>query len=301
MKKILATLLMAFALTAQAKETITIIYGFSAADNVANYSRILADEANKLQDRYTFIFDVRPGAGQVVAVNHVKSTPDTIFMTSGAFWVRPNFYPNESYNVNDFKTIMTQCSTPFSVASVKYKSWNDIPKDKELTIATSGLGVVSHLTATQIRTRFPKLTVVPFKSTTDAILAVAGGQVDLGVGFLGDLERWTSESSRVKLTILGVTGPTPIGPYANLSSQGFPAVFSKMNTTHNLMIPTSWSKEKSHEIREILVKAEQSRTVRNAYKLDYCDPLQIPENKLQSWFDEQNALWSGLTVGVKIE
>jgi len=297
MKKILALLLCSLALTANAKETINIIYGFSAGDNVANYARNLAEEANKIQDKYQFTFDVKSGAGQVVAVNYVKNTPNTIFMTSGAYWVRPNFYPNESYDVHEFRTIMTQCSIPFAVASSKFASWKDVPTDRPLTVGTSGLGVVSHLTAVQLQTRYPKITVVPFKSTTDALVAAAGGQIDFGIGFLGDLAHWSEGG---KLNILGTTGPKPVGGYPNLSGQGFPAVLSKMNSMHNLMVPKSWSDAKAHEIREILVKAENTRSVRIAYNLDYCEPVQIPENKLQSWFDDQNSTWTSLTKGVKI-
>ena len=59
MKKLLTALLFAaVALSASAKETIQIIYGFSAADNSANYSRNLAEEANKIQDKYNFVFQL---------------------------------------------------------------------------------------------------------------------------------------------------------------------------------------------------------------------------------------------------
>ena len=51
MKKILVAFLTLFALSAQAKETITIIYGWSPADVAANFSRTIANEANKIQDK----------------------------------------------------------------------------------------------------------------------------------------------------------------------------------------------------------------------------------------------------------
>ena len=41
MKKILVSLIAVFVLSVQARENITIIYGFSAADNSANYTRNL--------------------------------------------------------------------------------------------------------------------------------------------------------------------------------------------------------------------------------------------------------------------
>lgn len=299
MKKILATLLMAFALTAQAKETITIIYGFSASDNAANYSRTLIEEANKLQNKYTFIFDVKPGGGQAVAVNYIKDHPNTIFTTSGAFWLRPNFYPNESWNVNEWRTIMTQCNAPFSVASVKYKSWKDVPTDKPLNIGVSGLGVFSHMIALQIVERYPNMTIVPYKSTVDGMLATVSGQVDFTVGFVGDQETWTHEESKVKLTILGTTG-NGVGRYPSLASQGFPRVLTKLDTPYNLMVPKTFDNAKALEIRNILIQAEKAKSVRASYAIDFCAPIGVTADKLDSWFNEQNKTVSDLAKGVKL-
>ena len=301
MKKILAVLLAALALSAQAKENITIIYGFSAADNAANYSRTLAEEANKIQNKYNFMFDVKPGAGQVIAFNHVKDSPNHIFMTSGAYWLRPNFYPNQSYDVNEFRTIMTQCSVPFAVASAKYSNWKDVPKDQQITIATSGLGVVSHLTALQIQKVYPNSVIIPFKSTVDALVSTLAGQTDLAVGFVGDIEKFHDEKSKRNLDILGTTGPRYVGKNPNLSSQGFPAALAKMNTPYNFMVPRSFPDAKAKEIREILLQVESKKSVRDSYALDYCQPFQVPEKDLDKWWDEQNKYWTGLTIGVKID
>jgi tripartite-type tricarboxylate transporter receptor subunit TctC len=303
MKKLLTALVFAaVALSASAKETIQIIYGFSAADNSANYSRNLAEEANKIQDKYNFIFDAKPGAGNAIAGNYVKNTPGSIFMTSGVFWVRPAFYPKESYDPNDFRTLITQCSVPFSVASSKYSSWKEVPKDQPITIATSGLGVVSHLMAIEVVRAYPNATIIPFKSTIDAFIAALGGQVDLAVGFIGDAEKYVvAEPGKPKLNILGITGTKPVGKYATLVSQGFPTAMGKMNTPYNLMVPKTFPEDKAKEIRDILLKVEGKKSVRDSYALDYCQPYQIPEKDLVKWWDEQSKYWTNLTVGVKID
>ena len=67
MKKLLAALLLV-ASTAFAKDNITILYAFSPSDTTGNYSRVLTYEANKIQDKYNFIFDARPGAGGTLAL-----------------------------------------------------------------------------------------------------------------------------------------------------------------------------------------------------------------------------------------
>ena len=223
-------------------------------------------------------------------------------MTSGAYWLRPNFYPAQSYDVNEFRTIMTQCSVPFAVASGKYSAWKEVPKDRPITIATSGLGVVSHLVALEIIKNYPAgTTVVPFKSTTDALVATLGNQVDVVVGFVGDVEKYSSETSKAKLNILGTTGPNYVGKYPNLSSQGFPVALAKMNTPYNFMVPRSFPEAKAREIREILLQVENKKSVRDSYALDYCQPFQIPEKELAHWWDDQNRYWTSLTVGVKLD
>ena len=68
MKKILSLIFtLAICVNVWAKENITIYYAWGPADSVANYSRTLAAEANKLQNKYTFIFDTKPGAGGAIA------------------------------------------------------------------------------------------------------------------------------------------------------------------------------------------------------------------------------------------
>ena len=130
MKKLFTALvLVSAALSASARETIQIIYGFSAADNSANYSRTLAEEANKIQDKYNFIFDAKPGAGGTVAARYVANTPNTILSTSSAFFIRASVFPNESYNLSDFTTLMSECTAPMVITSSKYKRWKEVPRD----------------------------------------------------------------------------------------------------------------------------------------------------------------------------
>jgi tripartite-type tricarboxylate transporter receptor subunit TctC len=129
MSKLLGFLLSAFlAGSAGAAETITIVYAWGPGDSVANYHRTLADQANKIQNKYVFVFDTKPGAGGAIAANHVLNTPNTLLAHSTAFFVRPNVYPNESYDLNAFKEQFTHCMAPMAVPSTKYKNCNQIQK-----------------------------------------------------------------------------------------------------------------------------------------------------------------------------
>jgi hypothetical protein len=74
-----------------------------------------------------------------------------------------------------------------------------------------------------------------------------------------------------------------------------------MNTPYNLMVPKSFPESKAKEIREILLKVEGKKSVRDSYALDHCQPFQVPTKDLAKWWDEQNQYWTSLTIGVKID
>jgi tripartite-type tricarboxylate transporter receptor subunit TctC len=304
MKKILSALLfLTVAFSASAKETITIFYAWGPGDSVANYSRTLADEANKIQDKYTFVFDTKPGAGGAIASNHVLKTPNTILAHSTAFFVRPVVFPNESYDVTQFKDLMTQCMAPMSITSSKYKYWSEVPTDKPLTVGTSGLGVTTHLAAIQLQKKFPNIDVIPFKATSESILSMVGGQTDFHVGFLSEAESWAKDTSKNNgrvVHVLGITGTKSINGYPLLSNEGFPKVFDQMNVGFHLVVPTSLDKDKAKELNSILAKAAKAESVRNAYAIDYCAPLETPYANLPKFFDFHTEHWKKLSSGIKV-
>lgn len=303
MNRIIASVFFAlFAVAGMAKENVTIVYSWTAADGPANYSRAIIEEANRLQNKYNFIFDTKPGAGGSIAANHVKNTPNTILATASAFFVRPNFFPNESHDLSSYKEIYLQCTAPMAITSVKYKSWSDVPKDQALTIGVSGLGTTTHLFASQIQTQYPKLTVIPFKSTSESLLSVASGNTDLHVAFLGEVAAWGADNHKFKqLNVLGISGSTPVRGFPTLTGQGFGRTVADISVPFHLVVPTSVSDIKFKEWRDILVQAGQSATVKETYKLDACVFFDLSNENLESWYRAQVAKWKQLSNGVKIE
>ena len=301
-KKLIFTWLVTVNIFCQAKENVTIIYSWTAADGPANYSRTLIEEANKLQNKYNFIFDTKPGAGGALAANYVRTTPNTILATTSAFFVRPNFFPNESYDINAFKEIYLQCVAPMAIASVKYKTWAEVPKDKSLTIGVSGLGTTTHLFATQLQTRYPLLNVIPFKSTSESLLSVASGNTDLHVAFFGEIETWGSENLKFgKLNVLGISGTRSIWGFETLQQQGFGNRVANISVPFHLIVPANLPKNKFNDWRGILQQAGQIAAVRETYKIDACVPGNINDKDLDSWYQLQILQWNQLSHGVKLE
>ena len=303
MKYFLVLLLSAFAISASAKENISIVYAWTAADGPANYSRSLVESANKIQDKYTFIFDTKPGAGGSVAANYIKNNPNSAVLASAsAFFIRPNFFPNESHDLNGFKELYLQCTAPMAITAMKYKTWADVPKDKPLTIGVSGLGTTTHLFATQIQRQYPLLTVVPFKSTSESLLSVASGNTDLHVAFLGEVETWGADNPKYgKLTVLGISGLEKVRGFPTLASQGFGKTVGDIKVPFHLTVASNMPDEKAAEIRKILLQAGQAASVKETYRPDACLPGTLDDSNLIPWYRAQVEQWKRLSSGIKLQ
>ena len=299
MKKIVLSLLLALTVNlATAKETITIMYAYSPSDTTGNYSRVIANELNLSQDKYTFVFDAKPGAGGTLAVNDVLSKPtNTILHHSTAFFVRPVIFPKESWDIGAFKEQYVYCSAPLVVAGGTVKSWKDVANKKDVTIGISGLGVTTHLMAVQLQKKYPNLIIVPFKSTTDAMASMFARQTDLAIGFPGEVSQWAASG---KVTVLGITGSKSQKGFPSLISQGFDKMYDGMVVGQSLMVPKSWSEEKTKEIYSMINKVANRQPVLDSYKDDFCAPKRLQFNDLNSWYDGQTEYWRRLSLEVKL-
>lgn len=300
MKYILAIAMALVTLLAQARETVTIIYSWSPADAAANFHRQLAQEANRIQDRFTFVFDTRPGAGGSIAANHVLNNANHILATASAFYIRPNFFPTESHDLARFRGLFPACAAPAVITSKKYRSWSEVPANTRLTIGMSGLGTTTHLIAHQLTRRFPQMTIVPFKSTTEALMAVLNDSTDFAVNFLGDSAQYLEGRNRVYN--LGVTGSAAVNGVQPLSQQGFSRDLELMNVPAQLVVPAVMSDARVREFREIFLRAGRAPAVAEAYRVDYCANInQMTDAEVQPWYNRQVTDWRRLTQGIKLE
>lgn len=297
MKKILLSLsLVLTSMTVQAQQQISIIWPFGMGDTQAQYSRSLVEELNRSQTKYKFILENRPGAGATIGAKYVESNPNTVLSSSTAFFVRPNFYPDDSHRVSNFRTLMTQCAAPMVIVSKKYKKWADIPKNQSINIGISGLGATSHLMAMEIVKLYPNARPIPYKGTREASVDVISGNIDLSVAFLGEVADFLD---RGDLQALGISGRKVIRGIPTLESQGFAGVNEVVNM-HSLQVPKSMPESQYKELRSLVLKAAQAKPVQQAYAVDFCEASNLDDATTQRWFDGQVALWKRLSQGVKL-
>ena len=306
MKYFMITLLLtmlASGMPAQARENITLAYSWTAADKAANYYRALAEEANKLQTQYVFTFEPKSGAGGTVAANFTSVNPQTtLWINSSAGFIRPNLFPAESHRMEDFRSILPMCVSPFVISSNKYRSWAEVPRDAKLSIGMSGLGTTTHLVSIQIAKNYPNMNIVPFKSTSEALLNVLNGTVDFSVGFHGDSEQYTTADANKRINWLGQTGRNSIKGTELLANQGFSRDLLDMSTPQQIFASRKLADERFANIRKILVEASRAQSVKDANAADNCTPNnQIPDAQLDAWFSGQVAQWKRLTQNIKLD
>jgi tripartite-type tricarboxylate transporter receptor subunit TctC len=297
MKKFLLSIAIALAaFSSHAQQQISIVWPFGMGDTQAQYSRSLVEELNKNQKAYTFILENRPGAGATIGAKHVASTPNSILSASTAFFVRPNFYPEESHSVADFRPLMTQCAAPMVIVSKRYRNWNEVDKSKSINIGISGLGATSHLMAMEIVKQYPNAQPVPYKGTREASIDVIAGNIELSVAFLGEVEGFLD---RGDLYALGISGRKKVRGIATLESQGFAGVGEVVNM-HSLQVPRSMPDSQYQQLRGMIMQAARADSVQRAYAVDYCESSNLDAIATQRWFDSQVALWKRLSQGVKL-
>lgn len=284
--------------TAQAQQIVTLIYPWTLGDSMAAVMMAMLEEANSQQTRYRFLIESRPGAGSAIAANHVIRTPNTILSTGASVWLRPIFYPGESHDPQKLRTLMVQFECPFAVTSGRYAAWSQVPRDQNLTIGTSGLGVVTHLTALQIQTQYPRLSVIPFRSTSEALQNAVGRHVDFHVGFVRQAEEFVGKSPGV--TVLGVTGNRRVKDFAPLVAQGFPQILSEISLTHFLMVSENTPDSQARQWRDILRRAMLAVRVQELYTRDYCHSLD-DIRRFDVWEQKQITLWRDLTKHVPLQ
>jgi tripartite-type tricarboxylate transporter receptor subunit TctC len=285
----------------QAREVISVYWGWSLGDSLANYYRVLLQEANRLQEKYTFVLDVKSGAGGSIAVNHVLQTPNSMAAHTTAFFVRAHAFPRESYDPSLLVAQYVLCRTPVAVSSAVYPSWQAMPRDRAVTVGVSGLGVTTHAIAVQLQKRYPNMVIVPFRSSNDSMLSMIAGNTDVHVGFLSESEQWSKIPNRRRPQILGITGRQPVNGHATLIRQGFDPVFEDIYLVTNILVPKTLDPQKHKEFWQIFDRAARASSVRAAYSVDYCEPQNIPYDALQRFFDSQMVLWQRLASQIQIE
>ena len=261
MKKFFASLVIALACVSSmassaAPQTVQFVWPFSAA-GMGAMARSLMDVANQQQNKYHFVFTLRPGAGSTVAANYVLAQNSlTVFANSDGLYTRPLMY-NDSHDPAQFRLVSTMClDIPMAIYSRKHKSLDEI-KNKEFNI-----GIIPG-TATQLFTRLLnknnpefKFVDVPYKGIPESSVDMLAKHIDGNVGFVGvnNLARMPSD-----VTVLGITGTQNFPGLNTFASQKIKGVNNLVNGYY-VFVSKNLDPAIAQDFNQIFSNAANSKT-----------------------------------------
>jgi tripartite-type tricarboxylate transporter receptor subunit TctC len=277
-------------------ETINAVWAFNIANTQGTYFRAIMTEANRLQSKYQFIAEGRPGAGGQIAASYVADQkPVTLLGTTFAFFIRPNLY-QVPYSFDQFRVLHVMTVAPPALVT-KNKTLKEILAQNTITIGTAGPGAGTHLNALKLKETLPNknIIIVPYKSSTEALKDVLGGHVDLTFEFLAD-----AEGSGAK--ILAVAGSKKVGNYPLLKDIGFPNQADMVNS-YFILVKSDINEEQYLELQKLFIRAEQAEPIQALYRKDYSskpDGLSTQAG-YRAWYHKNIMFWKDATKGLRVE
>jgi len=266
-----------------AAETITILWAFNIGSNQANTIRLIIDELNKTQDKYTFVIDSKPGAGGTIAANAVEARPNTTLVgMSSSFIIRPYFEKDSpTHNLDNFTPVLVQgTGSPITIVSGKYTKLDHALANPNLTIGVSGIGSVSHLTAAELLHVNKTATIVNFKSMVDAGTAAAGGHVDIAIGLDADVAPFVEGG---KVDILGRTG-------SGMQLKQVPNA-DKLTANYAIFASTAMDQTRFQEIHQLLAEVNTKSLVNTSYKRDFINVVSFDLAQSRTWYKNERIFW----------
>lgn len=278
-------------LSSWASQTVPIIWPFSVASTQANALRGIIDNANRAQTKYQFVFENKPGAGGTIAVRHLleQKTP-ALLMNSTSVFIRPFYYPNESYDVNLLQPVSVVSSDiPIVMISKNIKTLDDLKTKRSVTLSIVP-GTIFESTARVIQ---KNITVTEFVAVPYAVGSVngtqdlIGGHLDVSIEFIRNAMPWIESGS---INALAITGSHDHGSIKTFGSLGIKGLES-MVAANYIIAPKSMSEDLVQEFYEILSDAMVKQNVVNIWTEDAGRVVKRTRKDTLLFWNKEKSIW----------
>ena len=297
-KKFIVAAVLACSLSALAAERITFMVAWSAASGLAVNTRLLCTEMNRIQNKYEFVAEFKPGAGGAIGSNYVLQNPkNTITVGTSTFFLRSNFDRTTGYDINSFQGLFVQVvGTPVALYSSKYSSLDEIKRSNRVSTGISGYGSHSNLLSTIMAGTGTTVDIINYPSLVDATKDVLGKHLDTSWNWLYDIE---SQADAGKIKVLAITGTRSISGYPTFASLGVKG-FEHVSASYAMFASAEMPEDRVREIHEILKQAHKNsefqETLRKQY---YATTPDMTFAETQTWYRQQARFWREQASKVK--
>ncbi len=258
MKKILSVILLSLAASvAHAKETITMVVPAAASQSSTPLTLKTAEIANKLQSKYNFVVEFKPGANGVFGVKYMDQSPQ-----NRVVGVAPAFIENSKnglLNENDYVPIHAAGDVCWAVITNVGDTRRGLDsladlRGKTVTVGGTGFGNAAHITSLLLAEKYGfKVKYVVFKANFDAVVNMVGDNgVNMALESIATFNQFKEKQSKLQMLGFNCANRSTQAPeLKTLREQGINAPMIFNITMANRAMP----EEKRREIGQILEQA----------------------------------------------
>jgi tripartite-type tricarboxylate transporter receptor subunit TctC len=212
--------------------------------------------ANKIQEKYDFQVEFKPGANGALALKSMDLSPTNKLST-----VAPAFVENAKQGLikeSDYVALSSQgdaCWAIITNIGDTAKGLESLKGQTEITVGGTGYGNATHITSIMIGEKYGfDVRYIVYKANFDALVAMAGqNEINFVIERINNFNNFKTRNP--KLQVLGINCPTrnPLMPQVKtLKEQGFdsPTIFFAILA--NVKMP----EQKRKEISKILQDAQ---------------------------------------------
>jgi tripartite-type tricarboxylate transporter receptor subunit TctC len=296
-KSLMGALLFSFLTSvsyAQNSINVELVWPFGQGGTHDLLTKMMAEEANKLQSKYNFSVTYKAGAGGAIAVNHALSSNSPVLIShSSSFWLRTKLYKEGRYNAEDFVPLAYFCvNNPLVLISSKHKSLEDLMKVNRPTIGSIP-GSITYFAALNIgknSTLDPN--IISYRTARLTSVDVLGKHIDSGIDFYAEVE------NNNLINILGITGNRSINNVRTFKDQGISGLEVITNNNFVIVPKNAFNSEEVKFLRNIFDRAARSPAVSKqceSYHAESANTSKLNSN-LDREFSKEAEFWSNLVT-----
>jgi tripartite-type tricarboxylate transporter receptor subunit TctC len=280
---------------------VRLVVPFPPGGPTDTFSRATAAEIAKSLGQQVIV-ENRPGAGTTIGADLVaKAAPDghTLFFTDlSTHTITASLYTKLPYHpLRDFAAVTPVNSSPLLLVthpSVGAKSVRELiavaKKHPGITIANSGIGTVTHMTAEKFAMRAGiKATAVAYKGGSLPVTALLGGEVALVMATVSASVQYVQSG---RLVALGVAAARP-SPYL----PGIPAIADTLKGVEGAVIagvlaPAGTPRGVIERLNAEFARASAAPRVKEIYAVNAAEALTMTPAELQAALERDVKAWA---------
>lgn len=275
------------------------------------FSRATAAELTKSLGQQVIV-ENRPGAGTTIGADLVaKAAPDghTLFFTDlSTHTITASLYTKLPYHpLRDFAPVAAVNSSPLILVahpSVGAKTVREViaiaKRHPGITIANSGIGTVTHMTAEKFAMRAGiQATAVNYKGGATPVIALLGGEVAL---VMATVPASIQHVQKGKLVALGVAAERR-SPYL----PDIPAIAESLKGVEGAVIagvlaPAGTPRAVVERLNAEFARASSAPRVKEIYEVNAAEALNLTPAELQAALERDVKTWAEVVhaTGVKL-